>query len=188
MRIERKSYVAQIAVVIVASLFLVGCGGSESGPDDPSQPTESNQPQNTEQSDDSSGDEPDAALGTGTATIDGVTYSFPDVRECEIDGDTWGEGWRHFLGWSEDGHSLLEVTVANDESQALGATSSLTITIGTQEANTVDGANPDSEWSDQFVGNEDFGADLSPNGAAGTTGVGMASGETGSAQWAFSCT
>lgn len=116
-----------------------------------------------------------------------MSHEFPDVVECEIDGETWGEGWRTLVAWSADGYDLLDITVGNAESERLGATSSISIVIGTQNPNTLDEANPDEEWSDLFGDGTDVNATLTPDGASGTTSVGQASGKVSTAEWSFAC-
>lgn len=132
-------------------------------------------------------DSDSASAATATASVGGASYEFPDVVECEVDGETWGEGWRKLVAWSADGHDLLDITVGNAESESLGVRSSISIVIGTQNPNTLDEANPDEEWSDLFGDEAGVTASLTSSGASGTASVGQASGENGTAEWSFAC-
>lgn len=185
-----------IRAVLASSVLVLGaaaCG--DSGEDttegiglESSLPDETADDGGGEADDSSSGDDGAGGVGMATATVDGTTYAFPDVVECEIDGETWGEGWRSLLAWSADGHDLLNITVGNEESSSLGAGSAISIVIGTQNPNTLDQANPDEEWSYLFGGDSPIAATLAPNGASGTASVGQASGgDPVIAEWSFTC-
>lgn len=190
MRIERLSLRALSATAALL-LALAACGGSDG---DSSEATPDGGVESTDAgrtTDDATAPDDDdgasASTASATASVGGASYEFPDVVECEIDGETWGEGWRSLVAWSADGHDLLEVTVGNEESESLGARSSISIVIGTQNPNTLDEANPDQEWSDLFGDEAGVTASLTPDGAAGTASVGQASGENGTADWSFTC-
>lgn len=179
------------------ALAAAACGDSvdDSTSDGTIEAPESESSPDDETGDDSTGHDDaaevdDDAGGTrmATATVDGTTYEFPRVVECEIDGETWGEGWRSLLAWSADGHNLLDITVGNEESSSLGVSSAISIVIGTQNPNTLDEANPDEEWSNLSGGGTPVAATLAPDGASGTASLGQASGGGPvTAEWFFSC-
>lgn len=167
------------------ALALTACGGSDGGAE--ADASTSSDDATASASDPGATAEPSdgGAAGGGTATVGGATHEFPDVTECEIDGETWGEGWRRFLAWSEDGHDLLDITVANDESEELGVISSVQVYVGTQNARTLDEANPEQEWTTGLGGT--VSASISPDGASGTAEVAQASGDSGTVEWSFTC-
>ena len=196
MRAPRTSLRALFAIAALV-LAMAACGDSDdsstAAPDENVDATDSGEgaDDTSDPGDSTDADQPDDTdtgdSGSATATVDGVTYEFPDVRECEIDGETWGEGWRTLVAWSADGHDLLDITVGNAESESLGAPSSISIVIGTTNANTLDNANPDQEWSDLLGDGPGVTASLASDGASGTASVGQATGEKSTAEWSFTC-
>lgn len=178
-----RTGVAAAAMLLAAT----ACGGS--GDDPGAEPTGDDAAESTDaeagSEDDGGGD---GSASIATVTVDGASHEFPDVVECEIDGETWGEGWRRVLAWSADGHNLLDITVGNAESESLGAGSSVDIVIGTQHPNTLDEGNPDQEWTTLFGDGTPVAATLAPDGASGTASVGQASGgDPAPAEWSFAC-
>lgn len=179
--------------VPVALLLLTtaACGGTDddAGAGSSVEPTGDDPAETAEAVEAGASDDATAeASGRATVTLDGTSRSFPDIVECEVDGETWGEGWRRLVAWSEDGHDLLDITVGNEESESLGAVSSVTVVIGTQNPHTLDQGNPDQEWSETFGDGAAVAATLQPDGASGATSVGQASGgDPVTAEWSFTC-
>lgn len=182
------------AVVLAAFLVLavVACGDDDetSGAttDDSSDASDTGSASGDDADSDDTGDKGDTgAPGVASVTVAGTGYEFPDVVECEIDGDTWGEGYRRLVAWSDDGFDQVDITVANEDSASVGVISSITVHIGLTNPNTLDEGNPDEEWSSLLGDGTDMTADLTPDGASGSASVGQASGETGTAEFSFAC-
>ncbi|MFP4512782.1 MAG: hypothetical protein ACLFRV_07540 [Acidimicrobiales bacterium] len=122
------------------------------------------------------GDE--AGSGMGRATIDGVSYEFPDVRDCGL-GDTGFPDDRDFVGYSADGEVVMSVSYFEDES--LAGLNSMSVEID----------QPHALYSSQYAPDGEFVIDVLPDGAEGSTTVGAVGIEVSSgdreATWSFTC-
>lgn len=129
-------------------------------------------------------DEVDPAGGSssGSVTVDGVTYEFTDVTLCEVGGETWGDEWRDFIAFTDDGHTHTRITHGSADAEFL---TGFDLSVGLTNARTLDGGNPDESYSTELGGS--VNAELEPNGASGTAEVTrLGSGEL-TVEWSFTC-
>lgn len=181
MNVGQRTY---LSILVVAALLttLSGCGGGGDS-SETAAPSRSASDSTLARSDD--GDSSDTTADTAdttspaadtaergaTVTVDGTTYEFPKIAECEIDGETWGKGWRKLNAWSADGYNHLDITIGNAESSRVGLTSDMTVTIGLTNPNTLDRGNPDEEWTTGLGTGDTMTSTLTPTGASGSAEV-----------------
>ncbi|MFV0427202.1 MAG: hypothetical protein ACK5KU_09235 [Beutenbergiaceae bacterium] len=80
------------------------------------------------------------SAGSATVTLLDETYEFTDVRDCNLTQEYYGDDWREFIGWTEDGMNLLKITY--DETAL--EVSNVNVSIGAQEA--FENANFEQDW------------------------------------------
>jgi hypothetical protein len=140
----------------------------------------------TDTDDGGSTDAPSTGTAGGTVTVDGVTYEFTDVTECEVGGETWGPEWRSFIAFDETGHNHVHITHAAAPDDWM---TSLDVNIGLANARTLDEGNPDQSWTTGTGGS--VAATLTDTGAEGTaevTNLDVVEGAVdATASWSFSC-
>lgn len=78
--------------------------------------------------------------GSATATLLDATYEFTDVRGCNLTQEYYGDDWREFIGWTEDGMNLMVITF--DETAL--EISNVSIGLGAKEA--FKNADFDQKW------------------------------------------
>lgn len=131
-------------------------------------------------------DEPAGGVSgaSGSVSVDGTTYEFTDVAECEVGGDV-GADWREFTAWTEDGHTHVNITLASGDDEWL---TGFSLSVGLANARTLDEGNPDEEWTTGLGGS--VAPTLTDDGAAGTAAVttlGVDGSSEATAEWSFSC-
>lgn len=136
--------------------------------------------------DDDSTEAPSTGTAGGTVTVDGATYEFTDVTECEVGGETWGPEWRSFIAFDESGHNHVHITHAAAPDDWM---TSVDVNIGLANARTLDEGNPDQSWTTGLGGS--VAATLTDTGAEGTaevTDLDVVEGAVdATASWSFSC-
>jgi hypothetical protein len=120
--------------------------------------------------------------GSGWVTVDGVRYEFVDVTLCEVGGETWGEDWRDFIAFTEDGHTHTRITHGPPDAEFL---TGFDLSVGLANARTLDEGNPDESYSTGLGGS--VNAELGPNGASGTAEVTRLGAGDFTVEWSFTC-
>ncbi|MDZ7678102.1 MAG: hypothetical protein U5K29_06090 [Acidimicrobiales bacterium] len=168
-----------LAMTVLGVMLLGSCGddSDDAAPDTPAtDETDTGSDDDSSSNDDSSGSSSGNAMGT--ATIDGVVYEFPDVRDCGL-GDSGFPNDRDFVGYSADGEVVMSVGYFEDES--LAGLNSISVEID----------EPHALYSSQYAPDGEFVIDVLPNGAEGNTTVGAVGIEVSSgdreATWSFTC-
>lgn len=178
--------------VAAMALVLAACGGGESGGDDATTTTSGSAETTTTAGSDEPGETTTTAApaepvggSVGSIVVDGETFEFTDVYECQIGQEGGSPDYREFGGRTADGHGDLSIAYFPPED----AFASLT---GVNLDREVDGN--DWTYSSSYAGPDgEFTIDLADNGASGTAEIGVIGlnhphGDgTLITDWSFSC-
>lgn len=167
-------------------MIVTSCGDDDDSPAGPAGGAEEPDSGEADSAEADSGDAPSSSAASGSVTVDGVTYEFTDVTECEVGGETWGPEWRSFIAFDEGGRNHVNITHAAAPDDWM---TSFDLDVGLQNARTLDEGNPDQGWTAGMGGS--VAATLTDTGAQGTaevTNLDVVEGAVdATASWSFSC-
>lgn len=179
-------------LIAVMALVVAACGGEDSGVED-STPTTgaagttttagTEEPQSTTTT--TAAPTESGGESMGSIVVDGETFEFPDVFECQIGQEGGSPDYRDFGARSEDGSADISISYYPPEDAFAGLT-------GVSLDREVDGS--DWTYASSYAGSDgQFTIDLADNGASGTAEIGVVGvgnpygGETLVSQWSFNC-